>query len=53
MRTDSLDRFGTKLEKRFSLIEIKEILKDAKFENIINSNDTPFWCVLGHKKSIK
>lgn len=50
MRTDSLDRFGTKLEKRFSLEQIKNILKDSGYIKIINSNKPPYWCVLSYKK---
>ena len=50
MRTDSLDRFGTKLEKRFSLKEIKEMMKESGFKNIINNNKEPYWCVVGFKE---
>ena len=50
MRTDCLDRFGTKLEKRFSLKEIKKMMEDAGFKNIINNNKEPYWCVVGSKE---
>jgi len=50
MRTDCLDRFGTKLEKRFSLKEIKEMMENAGFINIINSDNEPYWCVVGFKE---
>ena len=50
MRTDCLDRFGTKLEKRFSLKEIKEMMENAGFINIINSDKEPYWCVVGFKE---
>ena len=50
MRTDSLDRFGTKLEKRYRLEEIKKMLRDENFIDIIHSKHVPFWCVLGIKK---
>ena len=50
MRTDCLDRFGTKLEKRFSLKEIKEMMEKAGFINIINSDKEPYWCVVGFKE---
>ncbi|WP_365679893.1 hypothetical protein [Propionivibrio sp.] len=34
MRTDALDRFGTRLEKRFRRDQIVTMLKNAGFENI-------------------
>lgn len=43
MRTDSLDRFGTRLEKRFSKKEIYKLLKNNGFKNIKFSNSMPFW----------
>lgn len=43
MRTDSLDRFGTKLEKRYSKLEIEKMLKANGFKNIIFSKKMPFW----------
>jgi SAM-dependent methyltransferase len=50
MRTDSRDRFGTPLEKRFSKIEIEQMMKDAGFDNIIFSKSRPYWVVVGIKK---
>ena len=50
MRTDSRDRFGTPLEKRFTRSEIKTMLHDAGLENIIFSDKFPFWCAVGKKK---
>ena len=43
MRTDSLDRFGTKLEKRYTKLEIEKLLKESGFTNIIFSEKMPFW----------
>jgi hypothetical protein len=50
MRTDSLDRFGTRLEQRFSKDQIMNMLLNAGFENIIFSNESPYWCAVGFKK---
>jgi SAM-dependent methyltransferase len=47
MRTDALDRFGTRLEQRFSKLEIREMMESAGLENIKFSEKTPFWCALG------
>ena len=51
MRTDSRDRFGTPLEKRFSKTEITKMLENANFENLIFCNNNPFWCVLAYKRA--
>jgi ubiquinone/menaquinone biosynthesis C-methylase UbiE len=50
MRTDALDRFGTRLEKRFSKAEISQMMENAGLENIVFSNQAPYWCAVGYKK---
>ena len=50
MQTDALDRFGTKIEKRFTRNEITKMMKDAGLENIIFSEKEPYWVALGYKK---
>jgi hypothetical protein len=50
MKNDALDRFGTKLEQRFSRKQIKNMLQNAGFEKIRFSNDTPFWTCISYKK---
>jgi len=49
MRTDSRDRFGTPLEKRFSKEEIEKMMTDSGLTNIKFSNNQPFWCAVGFK----
>ena len=49
MRTDSRDRFGTPLEKRFSRAQIQSMCEDAGLVDLRFSNTQPFWCVLGFK----
>jgi ubiquinone/menaquinone biosynthesis C-methylase UbiE len=49
MRNDALDRFGTRLEKRFTKKEITEMMKAANLENI-SFNQTAFWTAVGFKK---
>ena len=49
MKTDALDRFGTRLEKRFSKDEITKMLKDAGFKDIIFSNKMPMWVCISRK----
>ena len=50
MRTDALDRFGTRLEKRFNRQEIMSMLQCAGFKDIRFSESQPFWCAVGIKK---
>jgi hypothetical protein len=50
MRTDSLDRFGTQLEQRFTKIEIEGMMKGAGLTDIKFSSSVPFWCAVGIKK---
>jgi SAM-dependent methyltransferase len=49
MRTDALDRFGTRLEKRFSKQEIELMLKNSGFNEIYFSDKQPYWCAVGIK----
>ena len=49
MRTDSLDRFGTRLEQRFTKHQIIAMLEAAGFSNIIFSSRAPFWCAVACK----
>jgi SAM-dependent methyltransferase len=49
MRTDALDRFGTRLERRFTKIEMRQMMEDVGLENITFSH-TSFWMAVGFKK---
>lgn len=49
MRNDALDRFGTPLEKRFSRVEIQEMMENAGFTEITFSEGQPYWHVIGKK----
>lgn len=50
MVTDSLDRFGTKLEKRFTKKEIENMLLKAGFVDIKFNNSAPYWVAIAWKK---
>jgi SAM-dependent methyltransferase len=43
MRTDALDRFGTRLEKRFTKQQIDLMLKAARLEDTRFSDNAPYW----------
>ena len=45
MRTDALDRFGTRLEQRFTRKEISVMLTAAGCGDIGFSDKAPYWCV--------
>ena len=47
MRNDALDRFGTRLEKRFSRHQVVELFHGAGLEEVVFSNDPPWWVALG------
>lgn len=49
-KNDALDRFGTRLEQRFSKSEITEMLVNAGCENVEFSPNTPYWCCVAYKK---
>jgi ubiquinone/menaquinone biosynthesis C-methylase UbiE len=50
MRTDALDRLGTRLEKRFKKKQILSMMEKAGLERIQFSENMPFWCAVGFRK---
>jgi ubiquinone/menaquinone biosynthesis C-methylase UbiE len=50
MRTDALDRFGTRLENRFTQKQIKKMMEDAGLIHIKFSDIAPYWCAIGIKQ---
>jgi len=50
LRTDSLDRFSTKREHRFTKSQIIKMLTEAGLEKIKFREGDPYWCVIGYKK---
>jgi SAM-dependent methyltransferase len=49
IRNDSLDRFGTMLEHRYSKKEIIEMMKNAGLSDIVVSSNTPLYHAIGKK----
>ncbi len=49
MKTDALDRFGTRLEKRFSREKIHKMLIQAGFKEVVFSENMPFWVCVSRK----
>ena len=50
IRNDSLDRFGTPLEHRFSRRQMEQMMLDAGLKDIKFSEEIPFWHAVGQKK---
>lgn len=48
LRTDALDRFGTRLEKRFSQAEIRQMMTQAGLIDI-RFSDRSFWTAVGFR----
>lgn len=51
MRTDALDRFGTRLEQRFSRRQIHEMMEQAGLERIAFMDAMPYWVAVGYRKA--
>ncbi len=50
MRTDALDRLGTRLEQRFTWKQIEQMMQAAGLEDIRFSEEVPFWVAVGYRK---
>ena len=49
MRTDALDRFGTRLEQRFTRPEIEAMMQNAGLINIVFREGEPYWVACGFR----
>jgi ubiquinone/menaquinone biosynthesis C-methylase UbiE len=50
MRNDALDRFGTRLEQRFTADQIGSMLAAAGFEDVHFNGHPPFWTALATRR---
>jgi SAM-dependent methyltransferase len=51
MRTDALDRFGTRLEQRFTAAEIRRMMERAGLVDVRFHDGEPHWCAVGFKRA--
>jgi SAM-dependent methyltransferase len=51
MRTDALDRFGTRLERRFTRNQIDQMMRAAGLGGIQFSDKEPYWVACGRRSS--
>jgi hypothetical protein len=49
MRTDALDRFGTRLEHRFTRAEMAAMMAEAGLTEIRFSESIPYWVACGRR----
>ncbi len=50
IRNDALDKFGTKLEQRFSKVQVESMMRKCGLDEIVLSPVTPFYHAIGKKK---
>jgi ubiquinone/menaquinone biosynthesis C-methylase UbiE len=50
MRTDALDRFGTRLEQRFTAAEVRKMMTDAGLCDLRVANTVPYWTAVGTRR---
>lgn len=49
MRNDALDRFGTRLERRFTADEVRTMMADAGLVDVRLDPTAPYWVAVGRK----
>ncbi len=49
LRNDALDRFGTRLEKRFTKVQIFDLMRKSGLRDIRFSKAPPYWVAIGWK----
>lgn len=49
MRTDALDRFGTRVEKRFTRDEVVSMMMGSGLVDVEISSEPPYWCAVGYR----
>jgi hypothetical protein len=49
MRTDALDRFGTRIEHRFTKDGVRDLMEAGGLERITVSDSAPYWCAVGYR----
>jgi SAM-dependent methyltransferase len=52
MRNDALDRFGTRLEQRFTREQMHALMAEAGLERVVFREGPPYWCAVGYRKKV-
>jgi SAM-dependent methyltransferase len=48
--TDARDRFGTRLEQRFTREEMRSMMEMAGLERVTFREGSPYWCAVGYRQ---
>jgi ubiquinone/menaquinone biosynthesis C-methylase UbiE len=48
--TDARDRFGTRLEQRFTREQMRSMMEAAGLERVTFREGSPYWCVVGYRR---
>lgn len=51
MRNDALDRFGTRLEKRYSKEQVISLLEETGFEDVVFNDGPPWWVAVAKRRT--
>ncbi len=51
MRNDALDRFGTRLEQRFTRAGMRALMEGAGLERVTFHDDVPYWTAVGYRRA--
>jgi SAM-dependent methyltransferase len=51
MRNDALDRFGTRLEQRFTRAEMQALMERAGLERVRFHAGVPYWTAVGYRRA--
>ena len=49
MRTDALDCFGTRLEQRFTAVQVGQMMRDAGLRDVVVGEGFPYWTAVGRR----
>jgi len=52
MRTDVLDRFGTRPKQRFTKNQIRIMMQDAGLMEISFSQENPYWVAVSYRGKV-
>lgn len=51
MRTDALDRFGTRIEFRYTRDEMVDLMQRCGLEGVVVGEGAPYWCAVGFRSA--
>jgi hypothetical protein len=52
MRNDALDRFATRVEHRFTRLQVRELMERAGLVDVRIADGPPYWCAVGRVRVV-